>query len=89
MSEALSTTPGALGVIDLGAAYGSRLKVLSIDGVSPSLDAVREGRWRATRPLAFVLRPDRRERARGFLDFVRSPRGREIMLSQGALPEGP
>lgn len=87
MSEALSTTPGAIGVIDLGAAFGSRLKVLSIDGVLPSLDAVREGRWRGIRPLAFVLRPDRRDRARPFLDFVRSARGREITVSQGALPE--
>jgi phosphate transport system substrate-binding protein len=88
MSEALSTTPDSIGVIDLGAAFGSRLKVLSIDGVLPSLDAVRAGRWKGTRPLRFVMRPDRRERARAFLDFVRSPRGRDIMVSQGALPEG-
>ena len=87
MSEALLTTPGAIGLVDLGAAFASRLKVLSIDGVLPSLDAVRAGRWKATRPLGFVLRPDRRERARPFLAFSRSPRGGEILGSQGALPE--
>jgi phosphate transport system substrate-binding protein len=88
MREALASTPGAIGVFDQGAivAGATPLKVLSLGGVTPTLDAVADGTWRATRDLAFVLRPDRRPRLEAFLAFVASPEGRAITRASGFLP---
>jgi phosphate transport system substrate-binding protein len=88
MGSALASTPGAIGVFSLGAvrSLDLRLRVLSLDGVRPSVESMADGSWRATRDLAFVLRPDRLERTRSFVEFARSPEGQEITRSSGYLP---
>ena len=88
MGEALAATPGAIGLFSLGSVTVASLpvKVLSIDGVRPSAAAVAEGKWTATRQLAFVVRPDRLPRVRAFLDFVSSDEGRRIVRESGYLP---
>ena len=88
MAGALSATPGALGVFSLGAllAHGLALKVLNLDGRAPTLAALADGSWQATRDLSFVFRPDRAERTRAFLTFVTSREGRQITLASGYLP---
>lgn len=87
MREALVATPGAVGVVDLGAVLGehSALRELAIDGVEPTLDAVRDGRWKATRELSFVFRPERAERVQAFLRFVRSREARAIVEASGCV----
>lgn len=87
MREALASTPGAVGVVDLGAVLGVQgaLKGLAIDGVEPSLEAVREGRWKATRTLSFVYRPERAARVAGFLRFASSPGARETLRESGCV----
>lgn len=87
MREALVATPGAVGVVDLGAVLGehSSLRGLAIDGVEPTLDAVRDGRWKATRELSFVLRPERAERVRAFLRFLRSREARAVIEASGCV----
>jgi phosphate transport system substrate-binding protein len=93
MAEALATTPGGVGVYDLGAIVTWRLplKVLALDGVRPSVETIADGSWKATRELAFVQRPDRAERVAKFLLFVASPEGRRITRASGcvALPFAP
>lgn len=88
MAEAISSTPGAFGVFPLGALITFRLplKILAIDGVRPSYETMSDGRWRATRGLFFVTRPERLARAAPFLRFVHSPEGRAIARSRGYLP---
>jgi phosphate transport system substrate-binding protein len=88
MAEALAATPGAIGVFPLGAVttYRLPLKILALDGIRPSPAAVRQGRWRASRPLFLVVRTDRMERAAPFLSFVISPEGRRITEDSGYLP---
>jgi phosphate transport system substrate-binding protein len=88
MAEAISSTPGAFGVFPLGALITFRLplKILAIDGVRPSYETLIDGRWRATRGLFFVTRPERLGRAAPFLRFVHSPEGRALARSRGYLP---
>ncbi len=87
MREALASTPGGVGVVDLGAvSAGGTLKGLKIEGVEPSLGSLRDGRWKATRELSFVHRQDRTPRVEAFLRFARSARGRGIIEAQGCLP---
>jgi phosphate transport system substrate-binding protein len=87
MREALVATPGAVGVVDFGAVLGehSALRGLAIDGVEPTLDTMRNGRWKATRELSFVFRPERAERVQAFLRFVRSREARTIIETSGCV----
>ena len=88
MGGALAITPGAIGVYSLGALVASRLplKVLMLDGVKPSLETLENGRWRASRALAFVVRSDRLDRARPFLSFVSGPEGAALARANSYLP---
>ena len=90
MGEALATTPGGIGVFDLGAIVTWRLplKILALDGVTPSAETLADGSWKATRELALVFRRDRRARVERFLAFVSSPTGRRITRACGYLPAG-
>ncbi|HUS64387.1 MAG TPA: substrate-binding domain-containing protein [Kofleriaceae bacterium] len=90
MGEALAATPGAVGVFSLGVVVtsGLPLRVLAIDGLVPSVAALADGRWRATRELVFVVRPDRLERVRPFLDDLRSAEGQRLITASGYAPIG-
>ena len=88
MAEAISSTHGSFGVFPLGGLIAMRLpfKVLAIDGVRPSPETLADGRWRATREIFFVARPERLARAEPFLRFVTSPEGRDLARACGYLP---
>lgn len=88
MAEALAGTPGSFGVFSLSwlLAYRLPLKVLSIDGVHPSPQAVADRHYHGSRELYFVARPERLARARAFLDFIRSPEAKTLVRSYGYLP---
>jgi phosphate transport system substrate-binding protein len=88
MVEALVSTLGGVGVCSLGVLVSRRspLRALALDGRVPSAATLADGSWPATRPLMFVARRDRLERARVFLDFVRSEEGRGIVRENGFEP---
>ena len=88
MGAMLASSTGAVGVFSLGAVstWHLPLKVLSVDGVTATVEHLEDGTWKASRELIFVLRPDRRPRADGFLAYVRSDEARALMRSSGYLP---
>ncbi len=88
MAEALAGTPGSFGVFSLSWLLANRLplKVLSIDGISPSLETAETHRYRATRELSFVARPERLARAQPFLAFLKTPKAQSLMRTYGYLP---
>ena len=73
MAEAIAATPGSFGVFSLSWLLASRLplKVLSIDGVRPSPEAVLAQRYLGSRELYFVARHERLPRTTAFLRFLR------------------
>lgn len=88
MGAVLSSSIGAIGLFSLGAvsAWKLPIKVLSVDGVMPSVQRIQDGTWPATRELAFVFKPERRGRVQGFLDFVTSRDTQAAMLAWGYVP---
>jgi phosphate transport system substrate-binding protein len=88
MHDALMSTAGAIGLIDLGTALGEDLevRVFSLDGVYPSEDRVRDGSYPMAKRLAFVLDDDAGELAAAFLRFVFSAAGRAIIREKGYIP---
>jgi len=89
MNRALVRTPHALGITDLGTVTAERLpvKVLKLNGIFPSGETVRAGRYPLFRTLAFVFLPDRLPpEARAFVEFARSEEGQRIVRASGYLP---
>ena len=88
MAAALAVTPGAIGVFSLGLQRASRIpiKVLDLDGRTPSAASVRDGSWPLVRPLCLVIRADRLEHTRRFLEFVVSAPSRQVITDVGYLP---
>jgi phosphate transport system substrate-binding protein len=89
MHRVLAKTPYAIGFADLGAIMTERLpiKVLHVNGVAPTEEEVRNGRYALVRSLAFVFKQDKLSpAARAFIDFVQSAAGTAIIQASGYLP---
>jgi phosphate transport system substrate-binding protein len=88
---ALLGTPGAVGFTDLGAGAidGLPLHPLSIDGVEPTLDNARAGRYRLVKPLLLLVPRARDERTESFVRYLRSPDARALIESSGFLATEP
>lgn len=83
MAEALSDTPGAVGLADLGGVRlsGRGLRVVRIDGLSPTATD-----YPYRKDLDFVVKGNPRGAAARFLSFARSPEARAVALRAGYRP---
>lgn len=84
-------TIGAVGLTDLGAGSidGLPLVPLALDGVEPTLENARSGRYRLIKPL-IALAPARHDaRVESFLLFLRSPEGLRLIETSGFLATEP
>jgi len=81
--------PGALGTTCLAqlSTEPHAVKVLSHNGVVPSLQALAEGRYPLAKHMALVSAPRPPALAQAFLRFLRSGRGRALLSATGHLPE--
>ncbi len=87
----LLNAQGALGVTDLGALRmeGLPLVPLALDGVAPSVESARAGRYRVVKPLTAIARRDADARTVSFLRFLASPEARALVEASGFLPDAP
>jgi len=88
MQEALSITPGAVGLFDLGAIVLQRLPVkpLRISGIAASEASVQSGRYPFAKDLAFVGVDQPGAAAAELLRFVDGEDGRRLMRASGYIP---
>lgn len=79
--------PGAIGYASL-ASVKETVKALSVDGVIPSEDTVKNGSYVVQRPFVLVTKADAElsETARVFFDFITSADANEIISAAGAVP---
>jgi phosphate transport system substrate-binding protein len=90
MAHTLTQTPYAIGMSDLGTITAERrpIKVLDLNGIAPTSDNVRTGRYPLAKTLAFAFQRDRlAPGARMFIDFVHGPGGAKVLRANGYLPE--
>lgn len=88
MNRLLTTTPNALGMSDLGTILSEHLniKMLKINGTSPTPENVIKGRYVLVKGLNFVFKKDKLPpEAKAFMDFVRSKQGQKILKENGYL----
>jgi phosphate transport system substrate-binding protein len=89
--ELLARTPGSLGPSSLGflRTTGSTLTVLSLNGVVPSVVALKDGSYPWRKTLAVVLPLKASPAAVRFVDFLGSNRAHEVMRQYDYLPAQP
>jgi phosphate transport system substrate-binding protein len=78
----VSSTPGAIGYVGFGSLDG-KLKLLPIDGVTPSPDTVRNQTYRLVRPLLLLTGPLTQPIAQTYIDFALSPEGQALVEADG------
>jgi phosphate transport system substrate-binding protein len=85
MGRALASTPGSIGLYDLGSIFLEGLPVapLALDGVAPSTEALAAGRWPLVRTLTMLVGPRPSARARAFVEFVGEAEGRAVIAGCG------
>ena len=77
----------AIGYVGIGF-LNSRVKVLEIDGVQPSLENAASGIYPLSRELFMFTRDPAPQQALLFLDFLAGPEGRAAIVQSGFLPPG-
>ena len=84
---AVSTNPNAIGYASL-ASVKSNVKALSVGGVAPSNDTVKNGTYAVQRPFVLVTKTDTplSETAQKFFDFATSADANDLIISAGVVP---
>jgi phosphate transport system substrate-binding protein len=85
--EMILKTPGTIGFCSLSQILSEKapVKILSLGGVAPTLQAVRTGTYPLSLKHAVVVRQDRTRTTRDFLEFVLSEEGRSLLRQYGNL----
>jgi phosphate transport system substrate-binding protein len=88
MAKALSDTPNAVGVTSMTVVEqsGGRVRALELNGLAPSTDNVKAGRYFLTRDFLFVVKTSPSPAVAHFLEYVRSAQGAAVLLGSGAIP---
>jgi phosphate transport system substrate-binding protein len=88
----VSATPGAIGVVPLALANAEGLRpleVAAVEGtpyVGPDMETVHDGTYPLSHPVNLYLRTHRPRLAGGFVTFVASQPGQELVLASGRVP---
>lgn len=87
-ADALEKIPGSLGTSTLALITSEKrpLKVLSLNGIAPSPEAIENGSYPLQKTFYLVLKPQSSLLAQQFLDFVQSPSGQTRLRQLGYLP---
>lgn len=83
--EVVGNDPYALGYISLGI-VDSRVKILSVDGVRPSIETARNSSYGIVRPFLYLTLGQPAGQSRTFIDFVLSLQGQTILRKEGLVP---
>jgi phosphate transport system substrate-binding protein len=88
LEQAVENNANAIGVTGISSARKRKVKVLRLEGRSPTYENIRSGSYLLYRPLyiAYNSSNPRRSDIERFIDFAHSKRGREIIRQQGVVP---
>ena len=89
MNHKIQTLPYSIGFSDRGAIISQKLniKILALNGVSPSAKNVQSGAYPLYKTLSFIYRPDRlTPDMKAYFSYVCSTEGKNILLDNGYIP---
>ena len=84
MATGLRTKEGSFGHTDTTEIkVRGGIKALSVNGIEPTADNMRNGKYPLVKELAFVYKGDLSPQSKAFIDFVRSAEGETIIRENG------
>lgn len=88
LEKTIVSTPYSIGVSGISSARLRDLKILKIDGIYPSIENLKAGKYQLYRPLYITYNPysDKIIAVKKFIRFSHSVEGRKIMRKNGTLP---
>ena len=88
LEKAIVKTPYSISITGISSARLRDLKLISLDGVSPSYENIKSGRYQLYRPLYITYNHTSPKLAdvKKFISFCHSREGRAIMKKNGTLP---
>jgi len=86
--DSLNRRPGTIGIISaaFNAADRPEIKTLSVNGIAPTADLVRSGKYKIYNERGVVTLGAAQGTAKRFLDFIASAEGRKILVQRSMIP---
>lgn len=86
LKQAVASNPGAIGYVSLSS-VDETVKALTIEGVAPSEETVKDGSYKIQRPFIMITQKATDDALiRAFLEFVASAEGQQVILDDGVVP---
>ena len=85
VKQSVASDTSAIGFVSF-AHMSNDVKALSVDGVSPSDETITSGEYSLQRPFLFLIKGEIAGDVKTFLDWVKSPQGREIIKEEKIIP---
>jgi len=85
MKTAVATDPAAIGYMSVGY-VDETVRAVALDGVEPSVENVRSGRYPVARGLYSNTKGKPSALAQAFLDLLFAPEGRAVIAAKGYIP---
>lgn len=82
MITSVSGNPAAIGYVSLGS-LNETVKALSIDGVEASVENIKSGDYKVSRPFNIATKGELSEAAQAFYDFILSAEGQAVVEENG------
>lgn len=86
VEQMVEKTPGGFAVSGFASARKRHVKMLQVNGVTPSMQSIRNNTYPFKRPLYLVVSTSPKPEVKRFIDFALSREGQELIHSFGVVP---
>ncbi len=86
LEKAIEANPNAMGITGISSARKRNVKIVDLDGKTPSYENVQNGNYGLYRPLYLVTSRNPSAKVREFIAFANSPEGRKVIKENGTVP---
>ncbi len=87
MLTSVQGDPNAIGYVSLGS-LNDKVKAVKIDGAVASVDTVKDGSYKVSRPFNIVTGENLSDLASDFITYIMSAQGQEVIEEEGYISEG-
>ena len=86
MMTSISGNASGIGYVSLGS-LNNTVKALTIDGAAASVDNIKNGTYKISRPFLIATRADVNELTEDFIRFIMSESGQAVVAEKGYIPQ--
>lgn len=87
MMTSVAGDPSAIGYISMGSLNES-VRALQIDGADATVENIKNGTYKASRPFNIAVKDDVSETAKDFISFIMSSEGQKVVEENGYISQG-